>query len=120
MLALLRPSLTLPARRTLRRIGWPVLMLLALATGFGPTGADNTVKVWDVPSSSALRSLTEKDAVNALALSPDGTKLATAGKDGAVKLWNSADFKQPLFTMTGHAGAVRGVSFSGNGQILAS
>jgi len=45
--------------------------------------------------------------------------LASAGKDGAVKLWNTADFKM-LANLTGHEGPVTGVAFSANGQVLAS
>ena len=61
------------------------------------------------------------DAVTAVALSPDGKILAggAAGKDGTVKLWNSADGKE-LFSLKGHSGAVTDVAFSGNGQLLAS
>src|SRR5262249_50285843 len=36
-------------------------------------GADNTAKVWDFPSNKPLRSLTHGGAVEAIALSPDGT-----------------------------------------------
>src|SRR5262245_18007993 len=41
--------------------------------------ADNTAKVWDFPSSNALRSLAHGAAVQAVAISPDGTRLAGAG-----------------------------------------
>ena len=37
---------------------------------------DNTIKVWDVPVNLPIRSLKTNDAVTAVALSPDGTKLA--------------------------------------------
>ena len=59
------------------------------------------------------------DAVNAVALSPDGTKLAGAGKDGLVKIWTAADGKE-LFSLAGHAGPVLGVAFAANGQLLVS
>ncbi|MCC6418954.1 MAG: hypothetical protein IT429_12030 [Gemmataceae bacterium] len=86
-----------------------------MATG----GADNTLKIWDVPTTSPLRILDQNDAVNGLALSPDGTKLAAAGKDGVVGVFGTADGKR-LFELKGHAGPVNGVAFSVNNQILAS
>src|SRR5262249_8056642 len=38
---------------------------------------------------------------------------------GTVRLWNTADGKQ-LLNLTGHTGAVMGVAWSANGQVLAS
>ena len=90
-----------------------------LASGSGGRGADNSLKIWDIPSDSPLRTLTDNDGINAIALNPDGKFLATAGKDGSVKIWNTGDFKQ-LYNMPGHTGPVTGVAFSANGQILAS
>src|SRR5262249_59272083 len=58
-------------------------------------------------------------AADAVAVSPDGTRVAGAGKDGKVKVWNAADGKE-LFTLTGHDGPVTGLAFSGNGQLLVS
>ena len=73
-----------------------------------------------LPHRSTLsQSLRHADAVNAVAVSPDGKKVAGAGKDGLVKLWNAADGKE-LFSLAGHAGAVLGVAFSANGQLLVS
>ncbi|MBI3411651.1 MAG: hypothetical protein HY040_25255 [Planctomycetes bacterium] len=86
-----------------------------IASGSG----DNTLKVWDVPMNSPLRNLAASEAVGAVALTADGTKLAVGSKDGLVKLVNAADFKD-LFKMEGHQGAVTGLTFSPNGQILIS
>jgi WD40 repeat protein len=82
-------------------------------------GADNTLKVWDVPVATPLRSFKAPDATTAVALSPDGTKLAYGGKDGGVKILSAADFKE-LFKLDGHQGPVTGLAYSANGQILAS
>src|SRR5262249_24861874 len=81
-------------------------------------GVDNTLKFWDVPSSSPLREYAAAE-VNGVALSPDGTKLAAACQDGLVRVWGALDRKE-LFKLAGHAGPVHQVAFSANGQSLAS
>ena len=53
------------------------------------------------------------------AFSPDGGRVATAGDDGTIKVWNVADGKLGC-TMTGHSAAVGGVAIAPDGQILAS
>ncbi|MBX3411677.1 MAG: WD40 repeat domain-containing protein [Pirellulales bacterium] len=57
--------------------------------------------------------------VNAVALSPDGATLATAGDDHLIRLWNAADgtLKQ---TLRGHSDWVQRVAFSPGGDLLAS
>ncbi|MGC3972527.1 MAG: serine/threonine-protein kinase [Pirellulales bacterium] len=58
-------------------------------------------------------------AVYALALSPDGTTLATAGSDKVVRLWNARTLA-PKLTLEGHAGPVFGLSFHPDGRRLVS
>ncbi|MGO9354522.1 MAG: toll/interleukin-1 receptor domain-containing protein [Mycobacterium sp.] len=56
-------------------------------------------------------------AVNDVAFSPDGHRLATAGQDGTVRLWN-ADTGQPNGApLTGHTDAVWSVDANITGQI---
>ncbi|MCX4744565.1 helix-turn-helix domain-containing protein [Kitasatospora sp. NBC_01287] len=57
--------------------------------------------------------------VNAVAFSPDSTRLATASSDGTLKLWQPADRRLDT-TLTGHGGPVRAVAFSPDGRTLAS
>ena len=68
-----------------------------------PRAAPTTPPSSGTSPGNALRDFAQADAVNAVALSPDGKKVAGAGKDGIVKLWNAADGKE-LFALKGHAG----------------
>ncbi len=53
--------------------------------------SDKTVKVFDANGGLVLNLSGHDDWVYCVALSPDGTKLASGSADGTVKLWNAAD-----------------------------
>ena len=58
--------------------------------------------------------------VNAVAFSPDGKTLASAGAHGTVWLWNVTTGQRIGNPLTGHAGPVNALAFSPNGTTLAT
>jgi WD40 repeat protein len=86
----------------------------------GQPGWEGLVWIWDVASGSVSGTLRgHKDAIYAMALSPDGKTLATGGYDQKIKLWDIATRKE-LKTISGHNGCVYDLSFRADGKILAS
>ncbi|MER5383196.1 trypsin-like peptidase domain-containing protein [Streptomyces sp. NPDC002688] len=98
----------------------------ALVMGFSAdsrtfaTASDHTVQLWDAATSSPRATLDgHANVVLALAFSPDGHTLATAGRDKTARLWDTATDKKRT-TFKGHTEMVYDVAFSPDGRTLAT
>jgi WD40 repeat protein len=63
--------------------------------------------------------LNDKDSAQSVAISPDGRRIAAAGTDKTVKLWDVLTGQQ-LVTLRDHPGLVESVAFSPDGWLIAS
>ena len=89
-------------------------LAVAEGTPYGP----GAVKVFDVDSGQPALAFQEpKDAVFAVAFSPDGKLLAAGGADNVARVW-SVDEKKLVGELKGHSDWVLGVSFSADGKFL--
>src|SRR5262249_46772492 len=74
------------------------------------------VILWDVATRKRLRRL---GGYSSVSFSPDGRRLAAAGLDRTVKVWE-VDSPKKADAMRGHTGRVVWVAFCPDGRLLAS
>lgn len=99
-----------------------------LAVGCGEAGKSGEVRLFAllpnfaVSGNPTVTFLAHTDAIYALAFSPDGQTLATAGYDRLIHLWSipAKPNAKPVRTLKDHSDAVYGLSFHPDGQLLAS
>lgn len=98
---------------------------LALGGGrFATGGQDGRIAIWAMGEAAPLRVFGpgadgHEAPVAALAMSPDGTLLASAGWDRTVRLW-SLETLTPGAVLDGHEDNVTGVAFAASGKGLVS
>jgi WD40 repeat protein len=78
---------------------------------------DNTIRVWDVASGSQLQCFHHEGWVRDIAISHDGTKLASNSMDDSVCLWDLSLGKR-IYKLPGHGqfGGKRAVAFAPDGK----
>lgn len=63
---------------------------------------DNSAKIWDANAGSIIRTLIgHTEAVNGVAYSPDGYRIATVSSDGTAKIWDIdvASLQEDVWTL---------------------
>jgi len=85
----------------------------------GHTNGDT--RVWNLAATDDVRSGSEHTGwVRALAFSPDGRLLASAGDDGLIRIRDVVEGRAVGEPLSGHAGWIHGLAFSPDGLLLAS
>jgi roadblock/LC7 domain-containing protein len=95
------------------------------AVAFSPDGgllatgsADQTARIWDIPSGQERTRLAHGEGVAAVAFSPDGRLLATGSADQTARIWDAASGQER--TRLSHDEGVLAVAFSPDGGLLAT
>jgi WD40 repeat protein len=78
----------------------------------------NAVQIWQFSGKAPKRILTQEGRVMGIALSPDGSRLATAAYDGVIALWDLASGRK-LRTAT-HGYIASDLAWSVDGRVLAT
>src|SRR5204862_3045385 len=91
-----------------------------IAAAGGLTARTGQAKIWNATSGDLLKSFEgHKDALYAVAISPNKQILATGSYDQKMILWDIASGK-PIKELDGHNGAVSDLAFRPDGKVLAS
>jgi WD40 repeat protein len=91
-----------------------------LAVASGEPALFGQATLWNAADGRLLRTIEgHNDALYAIAISPDGSRLATGSYDQKIKLWNPAD-GELVHTLSAHNAAIYCLAFRPDGKILAS
>ncbi|MGE5655740.1 MAG: trypsin-like peptidase domain-containing protein [Actinomycetota bacterium] len=113
-------SVAFSVASTLKGPSGVVSSVALTASHFVSGNSNGTISVWNLPGGELERALRgHTDAVNAVAIAPDGQMLASGSDDQTIKIWNLAT-GETIRTLKGHTDAVASVAIAPDGQILAS
>jgi WD40 repeat protein len=82
-------------------------------------GEDATAQLWDLTTGQKIFTATQAVRIWGLDFNPDGTRFATGGFGGIVKIRDAATGRE-LLDLSGHSGTVVNVAFSPDDRYLAT
>jgi WD40 repeat protein len=84
-------------------------------------GSNQVICVWSAESGQRLETITSyMDQIISLDVSPDGTQLLSGGMSGLPRIWDVAGGRREMRALVGHTDRVQAVSWSPNGEVVAS
>lgn len=86
---------------------------------------DGSLYVWsvkDMENIATLKGQSTQDPYKEIAVSSNGERVASGGKDAQIKVWNTRNPESnlPQITLKGHTNLIKGLVFSTDGKTLAS
>ena len=96
-------------------------VLVRNGTELAAVGEDNVIRVWTLsaePTERVTLAGSDKPVTSLAAYGDDSARLASAGEDGSITLWNLEDGKK-LRTLD-HGGPIAAIAVSADGQRIAS
>ena len=100
------------------RSSWCTKVLFA-ATVILSLATTTPTRAQDKPSIETVPVIPHSWSINSVALSPDGARVISAGREGQLKLWDAATGRL-LRTLVGHTHEVMSVAFSPDGASVLS
>ena len=93
-----------------------------VAGGSGEASMASAIRRWDASSLTRIGAPIEPidGVIESIALSPDGSAIASAGPGDSIRRWRVATGEPIGAPLRGHAGSALDVAFSPDGKILAS
>jgi WD40 repeat protein len=80
---------------------------------------ESRMHVWDAEGGAATVTTGQLPKIHASCCSPDGSRIAGASDDGAVRLWSTSDGAE-VGVLRGHASAVKAITWSDDGRWILS
>lgn len=93
--------------------------LSAFMASCGSDDPKGAYESWKIGDCTQVLTLSHRSGVSAVAYSPDGTRIASAGVDSSAKIW-SASAGDLLLTYSGHDTALGPLAFSPDGTRIVS